>query len=203
MTFTTSQKGEKYIRDIFPANSPVCRSFDLCKQAHNGLRKDGVTEEWFHQVSIVLYLLTLGADEETIIVGFLHDIHEDTGYSLLEIKKEFGAAVAESVKLLSKKSPGHEKMDNDLYYAGMASNRMASIVKGADRINNVQTMDGVFSPTKQLAYLAEVDSHVLPMLKCARKEFPIHRMNYENIKHVLMTQSSLIRIFLNHISGAS
>jgi (p)ppGpp synthase/HD superfamily hydrolase len=222
MSFTDPQKAKTYLNGFF-SGTAVTHALELVYEKHNGLRKDGKTPEWFHQLSILMYLMTMEASfkDHRIDTGrqgswegiptrislrfdwalykaaLLHDIHEDYGYPLPTIAERFSPEVARSVELLSKKTPGGPKKATADYYQDMAADPFASIVKGADRIHNIQTMPGVFKPEKMTAYLQETEEHVLPMLKKARKNFPQRRPVYENIKHVLVSQSALIRFFLN------
>lgn len=87
------------------------------------------------------------------------------------------------------------KKDPAAYREGLARNPLASICKGVDRIHNQSSMVGVFTREKQLAYLEETDTLLLPMLKTARRTFPEQEAAYENIKFILMGQATLIRAF--------
>lgn len=217
MSFTDPTKARTYLNGFF-SGTAVTHALELVYEKHNGVRKDGKTPEWFHQLSILMYLMTMEANlgqevapftgyghwrrgtpfsHSLYVAALLHDIHEDYGYPLEAIERQFGPEVACSVGLLSKKTPGGPKKAAADYYRAMADDPLASIVKGADRIHNVQTMPGVFDHEKMAAYLIETHDHVLPMLKQARKNFPERRPVYENLKHVLMSQSALIRFFLD------
>lgn len=162
---------------------------------HRGFRKDAVTPEFDHQIAIASYLRTLLPSvqfpEETFCTVFLHDVREDYGVGHEEIESRFGARVANSVKLLTKKFRG-ETVDPTLLFERMAEDEIASIVKGADRIHNLQSMVGVFSAEKQRSYVTEAQDLFLPMLKKARRNFPRQEEVYENIKLMLKSQIALI-----------
>jgi hypothetical protein len=70
---------------------------------------------------------------------------------------------------------------------------VASIVKGADRVHNVNSMVGVFTKEKQARYAGEVEKYFLPMLKQARKNFPEQLDAYFNIMHMLRSQVNLLK----------
>lgn len=170
-------------------------AMELAATYHTGMRKDGVTPEFHHQVSIAMFLRTLEKNlafpQETLTAAILHDVVEDYGVSVQEIERQFGKQVSVAVDALSKEVGGFKKYSAD-YYNGISMNAIASIVKGADRINNVQTMVGVFSAAKRDEYIIESRSRVLPMLKIARRKFPSQEPAYENIKHMLVSQLTLI-----------
>lgn len=167
---------------------------------HKGVRKDGETPEFDHQISIALFALTLPDlmyREEVIATIMLHDVREDYNVSNGEIialfpsDPAFGARVARAVENMTKEFRGQKKDEARLFEA-MAEDAIASIAKGCDRIHNIQSMVGVFKLEKQIVYIKEVSDLFLPMLKAARRRFPQQGMAYENIKHMLNSQIELI-----------
>jgi len=173
-------------------------ALEYAAKYHTGMRKDGVTPEFHHQISIGHYVRTLPNlrnQELALISAILHDVVEDYDVSAEVLEAKFGKEVAESVLLLSKKYKGVKKSTSD-YYRAMETNSVASIVKGADRIHNFQTCSGVFTCEKQLLYISECETYILPMLKEARNNFPDQELAYENIKHALKGQIELLRLVI-------
>ena len=168
----------------------------FASQHHTGFRKDGVTPEFHHQIGIANYIRTLHHwlihPVETICVALLHDVSEDYGVSREEIRQRFGDLVADAVWRMTKEFGGTRR-DDVLLFQEMARCPIASVAKGADRNYNLQSMVGVFSPTKQISYVAEADELFLPMLKEARSNFRRQEGAYENIKLVMQSQMTLIR----------
>lgn len=171
------------------------RAMNLAKQHHTGLRKDGVTPEFDHQVSIAHYLRTLDGSllypQETYAAALLHDVREDYGLADLEIRDKFGDRTADAVHALSKEFRGDRRSEADVF-AMIAADPIASVVKGCDRIHNHQTMIGVFSTQKQVEYIDETNGWFFPMLKQARRAFPEQEPAYENVKTMLKSQIQLI-----------
>lgn len=180
----------------------VGRGYTLAQKAvafaerhHTGLRKDGVTPEFQHLLEVALHVCTLRdlADEEaTIAAALLHDVREDYGVSHATLVGIFGERIAQPVAHLSKALDGVKK-PYELYFAEMADDPVASIVKGCDRAHNFQSMPKVFSATKQATYLDEGEQWLLPMLKTASRNFPEQFMAYQNVRHHLKSQMSLLR----------
>lgn len=176
------------------------RALEFARRYHKGVRKDGVTPEFDHQLSIALYAMTLPdlIHREAVIAAiFLHDISEDYAVSRQEIVgiftcPTFAALVATGVENVTKKFRGIVK-DEGILFAMMEHDPVASIVKACDRMHNLQTMIGVFSREKQVAYIAFAETRVLPMIKEARRNHPEQARAYENMKHVILTQIELIR----------
>ncbi len=179
------------------------KAFNFARKYHTGKRKDGAPE-FQHQVDIALYLSTLRdmRDEETVLaVAMLHDVVED--YNVLkELTPLFDKTVVDSVWNLTK--PGstgrsYEALTDETrqrYFDDIAADPIASLVKGADRINNVQTMSGAFSKEKQQRYVTEVENHFLPMIKKAMNNFPEQSPAYFNITHMLKSQVALVKLSL-------
>ncbi|MEM7344134.1 MAG: HD domain-containing protein [Chloroflexota bacterium] len=174
-------------------------ALEYASHLHTGKRKDGKTEEYFHQLSIGRYVKSICASleypEETLATVFLHDVCEDYNVGYEEIDTRFGSRISQAVWLMTKKFRGYRKPDPE-YYREIAENKIASITKGADRIHNLQTMVGVFSEAKQNEYLAETETYILPAIKAARRRFPRQEPAYENIQHVLVSQVELYRAML-------
>ena len=168
---------------------------------HTGMRKDGVTPEFQHQVEIALFALTLPDlmyREEVIATILLHDVREDYNITDREIRDlffqdtEFAARVARAVENMTKEFRGTKKDEVELFNA-MSEDPIASIAKGCDRMHNLQSMVGVFKLEKQKEYIKEVYELFFPMLKKARRLFPYQVTAYENIKHILESQIQLIQ----------
>lgn len=170
------------------------KAMEFAAAYHKGTRKDGVTPEFDHQISIAHFvrslLTTLLFPEETLCVIFLHDVCEDYHVSREEIERLFGTMVADAVWRMTKTWRGQKK-DEARLFEEMAECPIASVAKGADRIHNLQSMVGVFTPEKQKTYMGEVRELFLPMLKRARRLFPEQDSAYENIKHMLNSQLEL------------
>lgn len=162
---------------------------------HNGVRKDGVTPEFDHQIHIAHYLRTMHEKllfpEDTITAAFLHDVREDYNVPYAEIESFFGERVAQAVDAMTKTFNGAKRSPESVFQA-VADDPIASVVKGADRIHNQHTCVGVFTPAKINEYIAETRDYVLPMLREARTKFPTQEPVYENLKFVLTSQMQLL-----------
>ena len=162
------------------------KAMNFAEDYHDGTRKDGITPEFDHQVRIAHYVRTLPNllyPEETIATVFLHDVPEDYDVNHEEIARLFGNVISVPTELVTK-TLGYVTNPYD-YYEGVASNPISSIVKGGDRVHNVQSMIDVFDKHKQIDYMAEVREFFLPMIKTAKRNFPEQEAAYENIKHML------------------
>lgn len=130
--------------------------------------------------------------EETLTVGFLHDVCEDYPVSFEEIDRLFGELVGGAVRPLTKKFHGVTR-DPHKVTAAQQTNPISSVVKGADRVNNQQTMPGVLSQLNILSYLEETREQIIPMLKVARRRFPDQGLACQSVKTVLFAQIELLK----------
>lgn len=174
-------------------------AMEFAEKFHCGLRKDGVTPEFDHQISLALHALTLPNvmfPEELIAVAFLHDVREDYNVSDVEIRelfvdKEFSDRVARAVDRMTKVVRG-VKRDPNALFDDMSNDPIASMAKLLDRAHNFQTMVGVFTIPKQKEYIKEALEYFFPMAKRARRKFPHQVRAYENLKWTLLSQIELI-----------
>ena len=115
----------------------------------------------------------LGIREDKILAAILlHDVCEDCGVAPEELP--FSEEVREAVRLLSfQVKPGETRSDaKKRYYAEIAENRIARIVKILDRCNNISTMASSFTQKKLVSYVNETETHVMPMLEQAKYSIP-------------------------------
>jgi (p)ppGpp synthase/HD superfamily hydrolase len=170
-------------------------AMEFASNLHKGSRKDKITPEFYHQIEIAGFLMTLAdgliLPEDTIATAFLHDVSEDYDVGFEELGAKFGSRITNAVNALTKKHRG-KKVSPEVYFENIQFSPIASIVKGADRINNQSSIVGIFSRDKQNAYVVETEQFILPMLKSARKMHPKQYNAYLNVMFVLKSQLDMI-----------
>lgn len=170
-------------------------ALEFAAKHHTGSRKNG-QPEFSHQIEIAHFARALEPHlinaALCLTAALLHDVREDYGVSDHEIASRFGLAEARVVELLTKVYGGVSKSEQ-AYYAALALDACASIIKGCDRLHNHSTMAGAFSPAKQLSYLQETEDLVLPMLAAAKLNFPSQEPAYEIIEQALRSQIAMLR----------
>jgi (p)ppGpp synthase/HD superfamily hydrolase len=187
-----------------PRYHEVLRLMEYGAQVHNGLRKDGRTQEFYHQLSIVAILLTQHRsfiDPVAVYLAALsHDLVEDNPEKKAEIQLKFPNVLPFSMRL-SKVRDGVE-IPYPVYFGEMAQCPVSSVVKLFDRLHNLSTMMGVFTPEKMLKYAQEVSTWFLPMAKAARRNFPEQEAVYELAKSMLIDQCRVIEFFVTPLVEA-
>lgn len=181
-------------------------ALEFASRYHVGIRKDDITPELDHQVSIALFARTLPIAEteieDLVCVVLLHDVredysrHEDVPAGLPPVTREmiagaFGEGVANDVELLSKVVNGVKK-GMDAYFDGIRTSWRACLVKLLDRLHNLSTMQGAFSPEKQVEYAREAEADILPLARYARRAFSRFEPAFENVKLGITLQLNLL-----------
>ncbi|MGC8968619.1 MAG: RelA/SpoT family protein [Thermus sp.] len=136
----------------------VHRAYLFAEEAHRGqLRRSG--EPYItHPVAVAEILASLRMDADTLAAGLLHDTMEDCGVSGEELERRFGPTVRRLVEGETKVSKlyklanleGEEKRAEDLrqMFIAMAEDVRIIIVKLADRLHNLRTLEHM-PPEKQ------------------------------------------------------
>lgn len=116
-------------------------------KAHNGQKRksDKDVDMIFHPFTVGMMLQRSGASEEAVIAGILHDVVEDTRYTINDIKEEFGDDIAKVVLEVSEKKelPWDERKQEAIDRIKIASID-GKLVECADKISNLETMYNLY-----------------------------------------------------------
>lgn len=123
-------------------------AYNFAEKAHRSqLRKDGETPYIVHPVFATKILVAIRADEDILIAALLHDVPEDTSYTLNEIKEKFGEKVAFLVNGITKLTAVHYKNENlesidslKKMFFHIAKDPRVIVIKLADRLHNMRTL---------------------------------------------------------------
>ena len=128
----------------------IRRAFELCVDAHRGQYRKSKEEFYFHPFSVAKIIVGLGMDSESIAAALLHDVVEDTEIELEQIKSMFGADVAlivdgvtkiGRIQYVSREQQQAESLRKMLI--AMAKDIRVIIIKLADRLHNMRTIDSM------------------------------------------------------------
>ncbi len=129
-------------------------AYDFAMKAHEGQKRESGEPYIQHSLHTAFVLAQIKANLNTVIAGILHDIPEDTEYTLDDVKKNFGEDIGflvEGITKLSKiKYRGIERYRENLrkMFLAMAKDLRVIIIKFADRLHNLKTLDAL-PPEKQ------------------------------------------------------
>ena len=126
----------------------VRRAFEFAARAHDGqLRRSG--EDFIiHPIGVALICAELRLDEQTIAAALLHDVVEDTGIEIEEVRAEFGEEVEQLVAGVTKLSrisfQSREQAQAENYrkmILAMSQDVRVILVKLCDRLHNMRTIE--------------------------------------------------------------
>ena len=137
----------------------VTRAFEFAKEKHKGQKRLSGEEYICHPFEVAKILADLDLDVDTIAAALLHDVLEDTDTSKEELESIFGQKIAELVDGVTNlgsidfsKLPSEDiqeakfkSMIEDLrkFFLAMAKDIRVVIIKLADRLHNMRTLDAL------------------------------------------------------------
>ena len=129
----------------------LARAYRFSEEAHRGqLRLSGepfVT----HCVEVAKILAELQLDSVTVACGLIHDVVEDTRITVVDVEREFGkeiAAIVDGLTKIAKLPSGGTKEERQVesyrkLLLSIAKDARVIIVKLADRLHNMRTLDAL------------------------------------------------------------
>jgi len=133
----------------------VRRAYYYAEQAHEGQFRRSGDPYVTHPLAVAGILSEMHMDHQSLMAAMLHDVIEDTGITKTAIKSQFGNSVADLVDGVSKlnkikfSSRAEAQAENFQKMAmAMAKDLRVILVKIADRLHNMRTLD-VLAPDKR------------------------------------------------------
>ena len=171
-------------RNLSEEDKKLIRSaFDIAVEAHKDQRRKSGEAYIFHPISVAkIVAQQIGLDATSISAALLHDVVEDSEFTLEDIERLMGNTVAKIVHGLTKIS--HLKKDKNISLQAENFRKMlltlnddirVIIIKIADRLHNMQTMDAM-PEYKQVKIASETLYIYAPLA---------HRIGLYNIKSEL------------------
>lgn len=147
----------------------VVKAYEFAKEAHKGQFRESKEPYIIHPINVTINLAKFKADGATLVAGMLHDVVEDTKYTISDIENNFGAEVAKLVLGVTK--------INNIHFSTLDSARDANIrriitslnedvriiiIKLCDRLHNMRTLE-YKAPNKQQRSALETLSIYVPL----------------------------------------
>lgn len=133
----------------------VEKAYHFAEVAHHDQRRKSGEPYIIHPIQVAGILANLHMDPETVCAGYLHDIVEDTGATLDDIKELFGPTIAMIVdgdtklgKIRYKSNKEQMAATHRKLLLAMSKDIRVMIVKLADRLHNMRTLKHL-RPDKQ------------------------------------------------------
>ena len=125
----------------------ITSAYEFAAEKHKDQKRESGEPYITHPIAVAQILIELGMDTDTICAALLHDVVEDTEASLEDLKKRFGADVANlvdgvtklnQVSLYSKEEQQAENIRKMLL--SMSKDIRVIIIKLSDRLHNMRTL---------------------------------------------------------------
>lgn len=145
------------------------RAYKFAKDAHTGQMRMSAEGYISHPLNVTLILSDLHLDAETYAAALLHDVVEDTGAPIEEVRKEFGENVAflvngvTKLKEIKRVSSEETKLENlRKMLLAMAQDIRVVLIKLADRLHNMRTLS-YLPPERQKEIARETMDIYVPL----------------------------------------
>lgn len=163
-------------------NKLIRKAFDIALDAHKDQRRKSGEPYIYHPIAVAKIVATeIGLGATSIACALLHDVIEDSEYTYEDLKKIFGARIAEIVNGLTKISiMNHQNISvqSENYrklLLTLSEDFRVILIKIADRLHNMRTLESM-APDKQKKIASETVYIYAPMA---------HRLGLYNIKSEL------------------
>ncbi|MFI2742866.1 RelA/SpoT family protein [Zhouia sp. PK063] len=158
----------------------IRKAFDTAVDAHKEQRRKSGEAYIFHPIAVAKIVASeIGLDATAIAAALLHDVVEDTEYTLEDIERLFGETVARIVDGLTKISQLTSEQDISLQAENFRKMLLTLnddvrviLIKIADRLHNMQTMESM--PEHKQVKIASETLYIYAPLA--------HRIGLYNIK---------------------
>ena len=155
----TVEEAKALLWDVMPSPTPATlKAFDLSNLAHDGQKRKSGEPYIVHPILVAAITAKIANDETMVQAALLHDVVEDTSYTIDDLETQFGADVAHMVEGLTKII---EIRDEELQLSGSEERLINSaltfrkmliasikdvrvlVIKLCDRLHNMLTLDAL------------------------------------------------------------
>ena len=146
----------------------IKEAFRLARKAHRNQKRKTGEPYILHPIAVATIVADeLMLDANPVMAAFLHDVVEDTNYTIEDIRDMFGPDVAFLVKVVTKqkkdKYQSTKQVDNfRQMLLSFQYDIRAMLIKLADRLHNMRTLSSM-RPDKQMKIAGETDYFYAPL----------------------------------------
>jgi GTP diphosphokinase / guanosine-3',5'-bis(diphosphate) 3'-diphosphatase len=128
------------------------KAFKVANEAHWNMRRKSGEPYIIHPIAVAKIVnQEIGLGAKSIAVSLLHDVVEDTEYTLEDVERDFGSKIASLIDGLTKISGTYNKENSSSLQAENFRKMLLTIsddlrvilIKTADRLHNMRTLDSM------------------------------------------------------------
>ena len=139
----------------------IKRAFFLAKEAHGGVRRRSGEPYLLHPIAVAKIVVDeIGLGVKSVVAALLHDVVEDTEYTVEDMERIFGPKIAKMVDGLTKMSGvfNADTSEQAEYFRKvlltLSDDVRVILIKIADRLHNMRTL-GSMPTNKQIKITGE------------------------------------------------
>ena len=147
----------------------IKRAFFLAKEAHKGVRRRSGEPYIIHPIEVALIAVReIGLGKKSVVAALLHDVVEDTEYTVEDIERIFSPKIASMVDGLTKMAGvfNADSTEQAEYFRKvlltLSDDVRVIIIKIADRLHNMRTL-GAMPHHKQIKITSETIYLFVPL----------------------------------------
>ena len=196
----------------------IKRAFFLAKEAHEGVRRRSGEPYLLHPIAVAKIVIEeIGLGVKSVVAALLHDVVEDTEYSVEDMERIFGPKIASMVDGLTKMSGvfNADTSEQAQYFRKvlltLSDDVRVILIKIADRLHNMRTL-GAMPMNKQIKITGETIYLFAPLAYrlglysikseledlCMKYRFP---QQYAEITQKLQESEASRREFINKFNA--
>ena len=196
----------------------IKRAFFLAKEAHEGVRRRSGEPYLLHPIAVAKIVIEeIGLGVKSVVAALLHDVVEDTEYSVEDMERIFGPKIASMVVGLTKMSGvfNADTSEQAEYFRKvlltLSDDVRVILIKIADRLHNMRTL-GAMPMNKQIKITGETIYLFAPLAYrlglysikseledlCMKYRFP---QQYAEITQKLQESEASRREFINKFNA--
>lgn len=196
----------------------IKRAFFLAKEAHEGVRRRSGEPYLLHPIAVAKIVIEeIGLGVKSVVAALLHDVVEDTEYSVEDMERIFGPKIASMVDGLTKMSGvfNADTSEQAKYFRKvlltLSDDVRVTLIKIADRLHNMRTL-GAMPMNKQIKITGETIYLFAPLAYrlglysikseledlCMKYRFP---QQYAEITQKLQESEASRREFINKFNA--
>ena len=184
---------KSFTRPLTPENEQLIRkAFEFANNAHMGIRRKSGEPYIIHPIAVAKIVVSeIGLGTKSVLAAMLHDVVEDTEFTLEDIENMFGEKVASLVDGLTKLSgtfDSNQATNFRKMLLTLSDDVRVILIKLADRLHNMRTLDSM-PYQKQLKITSETLYILAPLahrlgLYAIKSELEDLSLKYQNPRFI-------------------